>query len=701
MSARPITVAGTFSVEPIVAPLYFWAETLDVPLDIRLAPYGQVLQQLLDPSSAFHTGAAGINVLLLRLEDCVRDLPPKSLAEQAEHLERTIAEWAQGIEAFIAGRGSVLLVFIAPPSPARSRADVMILAQLEDAFMHRLGRLAGVYCVHHSDVFAQYPVETQHDPASDELGHVPYTSACYAAVATALMRRIMRLVSAPHKVMVVDCDNTLWKGVCGEQLPGELELTEACADLQRMLVRQHAAGTLLCLCSKNDVADVEAVFRNRPDMPLRLEHIISHRINWDDKSDNLVSLARELNLGLESFVFIDDNPVECARVRERCPEVLTLQLPAEAERLARFLRHTWVFDAIARVEDAGERTTRYREHKLREAVRAHASDLEDFLARLELDVRVSTMEPQHVERAAELTARTNQFNLTTIRRMPGELSVFASSEGSHAKVVHVRDRFGDYGLTGVVLLRIDGTAAVVDTFLLSCRVLGRGVEVSVVQSLARWAAERNLETLHFECRYTPRNAPARDFLRRAFESFETRAAEGAWYVVPLSHAMQLSIEQNSTVGEKSSTDAGPSRSPGASSSRWHHETQRWDRAADIARESERRQLARWRKDRERSPSAESPRPHEPPQGDIEEPLATIWADLLAVSRVSRADGFLDLGGNSLLTLRLISRVAQRFAVQLPIGATLRCRSLAEMAQLIATLGAAPITATAEVEEGVV
>ncbi len=346
-----------------------------------------------------------------------------------------------------------------------------------------------------------------------------------------LARKIFVLQTPARKVIVLDCDNTLWKGVCGESGPFGIELDAPHLALQQFMLAQHAAGQLLCLCSKNSEADVENVFTHRPEMPLKREHIIARRINWQSKSENLISLASELHLGLDSFIFVDDNPLECAEVQANCPDVLTLQLPEKTERIPRFLQHAWPFDYLKITATDRQRTELYRENLQREQAREKASTFEDFLATLELKIQVAEMRLNQLERVAELTQRTNQFNITTIRRTEREIEQLIQAKKLDIFTVEVRDRFGDYGLVGVFVFETQADTLLLDTFLLSCRVLGRGVEHQILKTLTGMAGERQLPTVTVPFRATSKNQPALDFLNKIGSDYRQPSQQYDWLFV--------------------------------------------------------------------------------------------------------------------------------------------------------------------------
>jgi FkbH-like protein len=349
---------------------------------------------------------------------------------------------------------------------------------------------------------------------------MPYTPLFFVALGTLIARKIYALRSTLYKVIVVDCDHTLWQGVCGEDGALGVVIDPPRMQLQEFLVAQQAAGMLLCLCSKNNDQDVLDVFAYHSRMQLKREHLIAWRINWQPKSQNLRSLAEELQLSLESFIFIDDNPLECAEVQTNCPEVLTLLLPHDLNHLPHLLWHFWAFDHLGATAEDKKRTELYVQQIKRQVFQKAFSSLKDFLEGLELRVRITPMKEAELRRVAQLTQRTNQFNCTTIRRTESEIRQFCQADkgnGGECLVVEVSDRFGDYGLVGVILFTVRPEEIEVDTFILSCRALGRGVEHQMLAKVGEIAHERGVGRVIVPFIPNAKNAPAREFL----ESNET------------------------------------------------------------------------------------------------------------------------------------------------------------------------------------
>jgi FkbH-like protein len=248
----------------------------------------------------------------------------------------------------------------------------------------------------------------------------------------------------------------------------------------------------LAVCSKNNSADVLAVFRDHPDLLLREKDFAALQINWQDKATNLRAIARELNIGLQHLVFLDDNPAERQWVREVLPEVLVPELPADAALFADVLTDCQL-DTLALTEEDLKRTQMYAEDRERRRFQATAPSYEQFLQELQLVVNIERLQPQFLDRAAQLCQRTNQFNLTTRRHTAADLQRFAASPDAIVLLMNVRDRFGDYGWTGLAIAQRRGTRAEIDSFMVSCRVLGKRVEFALFAAVVEWARRAQCE----------------------------------------------------------------------------------------------------------------------------------------------------------------------------------------------------------------
>jgi FkbH-like protein len=399
---------------------------------------------------------------------------------------------------------------------------------MEDRVVSDLSQSGIAQVITAAQIGELYPVREYEDKIAETVGHIPYTTELFAAMATMLVRRITALTGQQYKVVVLDCDNTLWRGICGEDGPRGVVVDANFAALQQSMRNQREAGMLLCLCSKNAEKDVWDVFELNPGMLLKRDEIAAYRVNWERKSANLKSLARELGLGLDSFVFLDDNPVECAEVEAECPEVLTLQLPQATAQIPAFLKHVWAFDHFRSTDVDRRRGELYRENQQREQLRQGQS-LEEFIKTLELEIEIAALSEENVARVAQLTQRTNQFNCTTIRRQENQLRDLLSTDAMQCLTVHLRDRFGDYGLIGAVIYAREQDSLVVETFLLSCRALGRRVEHAILDRLCEEARGTGLSSVAIRFSPTPKNLPAQDFLDSLQDAAKVSHDDGVTY----------------------------------------------------------------------------------------------------------------------------------------------------------------------------
>jgi len=631
-------------------------DKLGIAANIGIAPYAQLMQETLNPDSTFSKNSGGFNVALFRLEDWIRDRQCESPEVNARHVATIGGELVAAVAGLRARNSTTILVFIAPPSPALGAEYIEKFAGIERDLQAQFAGITGVYCYTHRDVEHLYQVSDYDDATGDRLGHIPYTPRYFLAVTTLLARRIAAFVKPRSKVIAVDCDNTLWKGLCGED---DVEITAAHREFQDTLVQQYDAGTLLCLCSKNNPEDVAAVFGQTERMVLRKKHFIAERVNWVAKSTNLQSLAQELDLSLDSFIFVDDSLLECAEVRQFCPSVLTLEFPQSSAAIEQFARHTWAFDRIEATAEAKRRTAQYKENQARLKASKSAGNLSEFIASLELQVEMAVMETSQLARVAELIQRTNQFNLSGTRRRSAELEMLFASQELSCLVVRVKDRFGDYGLVGAALLRRESDAIDIDTFVLSCRVLGRGVEHRIVNELGRVARREGLSKVVLRFRQTSRNAPAGSFIAAHFATFEASADAGLAdservFVVPTSVAETISpVPSLGALADEGNESVESDRGQGsrgeiepASSSAWHEPACRLASLDDISEE-----MNRWRQRRSSDDAT-----YIAPSSAMESIVASVWSEILHLDRVSVRANFFDLGGDSVMAVQVISRI---------------------------------------------
>jgi amino acid adenylation domain-containing protein/FkbH-like protein len=668
---QTIAVAGTYTAGPLDEPLRYWLQQLDLEAGIEFAPYNQAFQQLLDPNSLFAKNQRGLNVILLRFEDWTGPSEGTTL-NQLENINRNLREFIAAIKEASSRSAAPYLVCICPASNHSPIASQ--IQSPESSLTAQLAPPAGVHVLTSSELMRLYPVADFYDPSGEELGHIPYTPQFFTALGTAIARKFHALSRRPHKVIVLDLDQTLWSGVCGEDGPEGIVLEEPHIALQKFMRAQQEAGMLLCLCSKNNEEDVWPVFEQRDEMPLRREHFAAWRLNWNSKSENLKALAKELQLGLDSFIFVDDNPVECAEVEANCPEVLTLQLPDDPKVIPQFLEHCWVFDCLKLTSEDRNRAEMYRQNHRRAELRVHSTNLRDFIAGLRLKIQIEPLADEQLPRVAQLSQRTNQFNCTTIRRAEGDIRQLLSR--SEVLTVSVSDRFGDYGLTGVVLCEQKNGSLNVETFLLSCRILGRGVEHRVVARLGELAQERKLEWVEIRFNPSPKNKPAFDFLQSVGEKFQQSLNGGYVFRLPADYASQVRFDPKSDELEPRSS-LQPQSTNDAADNTEHGKFLLCRKIALELNEPAKIHAAIESKAIIRSGNRAS---YCAPKSELEIQLCEIWQKLLHIDRVGITDNFFEIGGHSLLAVRMFAEINRVTGKKLPLVTIFQSPTIARLAR---------------------
>lgn len=494
--------------------------------EIRLAPYNHIFQACLHPASHLGADCNGA-IILWRIEDLMLGELAAFTEGDGSALGAAAAKTDHLADAIIRLRrqfkGTVIVS--APPFPTHGPCGFSSLdpwtspaafhAAIATRFKERL-TAAGILFLDLDMVQSEFGVTASLDWRQWYLYRQPFRDGFLRQAAGKIARMIATTRRAAKKCIVLDADNTLWGGVIGEdgldgialgnEFPGS-----AFRDFQRHLLHLRSKGTLLAVLSKNNEADIWEVFDRHDGMVLKPEHISAWAVNWDPKEKNLPAIARTLNIGMESLVFVDDSAMEIAQMRHAWPDVTSVQLPEEPAEIVPFMQSLTHFDGLSVTEEDQRRADMMRAERAREAL--GTLPLQDFQRALDLKIRLAPAAEHELGRVTQLINKTNQFNLTTIRRTIDEVRQLSLSPRHLVYVLKVQDKFGDYGLTGVIVIdREDAKNWIIDTLLLSCRVLGRGVEKAALAALAEDARAAGART--FTARFIPtaKNAPAGSYL---------------------------------------------------------------------------------------------------------------------------------------------------------------------------------------------
>ncbi len=522
---RRFGVVASFTFDMLLPALRTRAYADGFRFETYNAPFGQYLQELMNPTSGLSAHQADVVLVAVRLQDACADLyeafnalSPERVAQVCEQFQ---ADIGSALRAFRARSEARILLtnFEQPVYPSLGLAEATaelsqgaVIARMNAWLATLAAELGGAYVVDIDQVAARCGYARWENAKMGLLARAPVAPDCAWEYGGAVNRVVRAISGRAKKVLALDCDNTLWGGVLGDVGIEGIQLGHdfpgnAFRALQMRALELFHRGVVLVVASKNELSNVKQVFERHPEMVLRPEHIAYFGVNWDPKPGNLRRAAEVLNLGLDSFVFLDDHEVECAMMREMAPEVLTVQMPADPADYERTLARLDVFDNLTISAEDRKRGEMYRQEAARAELRQGVTDLDAFYHGLEMRAVMARNDTAGLARAAQLTQRTNQFNMTTIRRTESDVQALMESPDADVVTMRLIDRFGDNGIVGMAIVTHSGDDAVLDTFLMSCRVLGRTVEQTFIAWLGREAMARGAKRLVGRYIPTRKNTP--------------------------------------------------------------------------------------------------------------------------------------------------------------------------------------------------
>ncbi|MFN9546078.1 MAG: HAD-IIIC family phosphatase [Cyanobacteriota bacterium] len=478
--------------------------------------------------------------LSLRLCERFAALSAAAVKAEVDQVVDTMERIVNGIRERT--RAAILINnFPLPPHPAFGVADAQSSARQTQTILelnHRLLELCSgvpdLYIVDYLSTFARVGATTAWDHRGWQLARAPLGARALGDIGRQYAALIRALLGKSRKVLVLDCDNTLWGGVVGDDgldgiKIGESHPGSSYQAFQRAVLNLKDRGILLALASKNNEADVLDVLRSHPGMVIREKHLAAWQIHWGDKANSLRALADELRLGLDAFVFVDDSAFECELVRETLPEVAVIHLKGDPSGFASLLQEGSPFDALVNSAEDRRRTALYHGERKRRRLQAGSDSLADYLTSLQLVAEIRNVDAVDLPRIAQLTQKTNQFNLTSRRYSEADIAAFAADRHTRVYGMRLRDRIDDLGLIGAAILRFSDDEAHIDTFLLSCRALGRGAETALLAQVTRAARRLGASRIHGAYCPTARNGQVADFYsRHGFSDEANSAGVSSW-----------------------------------------------------------------------------------------------------------------------------------------------------------------------------
>ena len=542
-----VAILRSFTVEPMLPLLRAAAFCAGVDLTVHVSDFNAHVQAIMDPGSTFYGFAPDAVILAVQTRDVAPDLWNDFAGLTAGQVRSSIDRVANEFQGWIRTfrqKSSAHLILHNLETPAFPLAGVFdaqsaggqsaAILEINRSLATLASEQTGVYVLDYDGLVARYGRASWHDERKWLTVRLPISASHLNHMVREWMRFLHPLTGKIAKVLVVDLDNTLWGGVIGEDGITGIQLgTEypgaAYQAVQRVLLDLHRRGILLAVCSKNNREEALDAIENHPGMLLKPADFIAMRVDWTDKAQNLREIASELNLGIDSLAFLDDNPIERQQVRTALPEVFVIDLPPDAMEFSRRIRDCPVFERLKLSTEDRQRGVMYQAQREREQLEQTITSREDFYRSLQQEAEISPLTKANLARIAQLTNKTNQFNLTTRRYSEQQISELVSKPGCDCYSIRVRDRFGDNGLVGVAITRQTGATAEIDTFLLSCRVIGRTVETAFLSFLADHARSNGASRLQGWFLPTKKNSPARDFYSaHGFRAIEQNGDGTLW-----------------------------------------------------------------------------------------------------------------------------------------------------------------------------
>ena len=532
LSSFKVAFLRNVTLDPIIPYLKFLFLEEGYNAEIYMGEFNNVFQDVLDTGSAFYSHDPNMIIICLKLEAvseritrCFSSMSQeernKDIADSMENINLTLSRIRENSNAMI-----LIHNFEAPIHPCYGVYDyqkrfnqVNTIRNINLQLVELVNSYDNCFIVDLDLMQSYVGYRNFIDTRYWHIGKAPYSREALMLIAKEYMKFVRASLGRNRKCLVIDCDNTLWGGIIGEDGIDGIELGQtypgsAYLEFQQSILDLYNRGIILAISSKNNKDDVLAVLNNHPDMVLNEEHFAIIKANWNDKVSNIKEITEGLNIGLDSMVFVDDSDFETNMVREYLPQVKVISLPKDPTVYRDTLNSCGLFDSLTVSEEDGKRGKMYKAELGRKRLKSESINLESYFASLEMEIVIGNPDSFLIPRVAQLTQRTNQFNLTTKRYSEADVKRFVESDNYEIKYLKLKDRFGDTGIVGVAILEYNGDSALIDTFLLSCRIIGRGVEDVFLRYCIECAREKGMQKI---CGYylkTKKNSQVSNFYQK-------------------------------------------------------------------------------------------------------------------------------------------------------------------------------------------
>ncbi len=523
-----IALIGSFTLNGIEETLRVKCSEMNVGCNSYVAGYNQYNQEILNKESNLYKFSPDVTFLILDIRSILGKLfhTPYLISEteRKKFIDNKVSEISNLIKSFTNNsKSKLVLTNLAIPTYSpygiyETKVAYGLQEMVNDYNQQILAitkNVESVYVYDFNAFMTKFGEKNVFDFKQFFLGDVQISFEYIPYLSHSLTGYVKAILGLNKKCIVLDLDNTLWGGIVGEDgfeginLGGD-PVGKAFAEFQKLLLSIHKRGILLAINSKNNFEDAIHVIREHSEMVLKEEHFACMKINWNDKVQNMKEIANDLNIGLDSMIFFDDDPVNCEYIKSSFPQVMTVTMPKDTSQYVPLLMSLNDFDILKITEEDLGRGNMYLQEKQRKDLEHQATNLDDFLQQLAINLKIKKANDFTIPRISQLTLKTNQFNLTTKRYQDEDIRKFIDS-GNWVGCAQVQDKFGDSGITGVFIVKKNPTEWIIDTFLLSCRIMGRGIENGILSEILKKAKEAGVKSVVGEFIPTKKNAPCANF----------------------------------------------------------------------------------------------------------------------------------------------------------------------------------------------
>ena len=525
-----IGILSSFTLNGLDEILRVKCSELEIRCQSYVADYNQYNQEILNTKSGLYKFSPDITFLILDIRSLLGDYFyfPYSISanERKSIVKEKIVELENLISHFKNNTNSKLVITnfnipsYSPNGIIETKSEFGfhdIIQGINDGLKNFVKKQNSIYVFNFNQFVSNHGEKNIFDERQFHIGNIQIAFNYIPYLAHELMSYVKPIFSINRKCVVLDLDNTLWGGIIGEDGFNGIELGQASngkafVEFQKYLLSLWQQGIILALNSKNNFDDAIKVIQEHPEMILREKHFGSIQINWNDKAENMQKISEELNIGLNSFVFFDDDRTNQERIKSEFPEILTIDLNSDPSTYVKKLKELNDFNVLQRTNEDNKRGEMYSQQRQRNELKESVSNLDDFLKKLDIKVKIQNATNFNIPRISQLTLKTNQFNLTTKRYQENDIRQLVDDPKIRIGCAQVQDKFGDNGITSVFIIEKEEKKWIIDSFLQSCRIIGRGIENAIMSEILKDAKENNVEKVYANFIPTKKNKPAEEFL---------------------------------------------------------------------------------------------------------------------------------------------------------------------------------------------